>query len=231
MITEPARADPAVVGGELATRLTVRASSDAGDDQLTYTWSADPGAPGPVVFSANAGLAARETSVRFRNSGNYLLRVSVRDPSGRAVESSVAVRVEPTYASWLYEHFDPAIIADVSLRASQWGDLADPDGDGIANLLEYAFGGDPLVASPDTRPRTHFVTEDGIEYLAVTFRPNPGAVDLLFEPQLSSDLETWEGGAVFVPGVDERVVTYRDFAPAAAHQRRFIRVQVSQPLR
>jgi hypothetical protein len=130
----------------------------------------------------------------------------------------------------LSAYFEPAIVADAALRASVWGELADPDGDGIANLLEYAFGGDPLVASTDTRPQTHFVTEGGVEYLAVTFRPNPGAIDLIFEPQVSSDLETWQGGAVFVPGPDDRVLTYRDFSPASAHQRRFIRVNVSTAL-
>ena len=227
VISEPARADPAVVGAALSTRLTVRATSERGDSGLTYTWSTDAGAPGPVVFSTNASASARDTIATFRSPGNYLLRVTVRDPAGHAVESSVAVRVELTFASWLSAHFDPAIVADPSLRAGLWGELADPDADGIANLLEYAFGGDPFGASPDTRPRTHFVTEGGVEYLAVTFRPNPDAIDLTFEPQVSSDLETWHPGLIFIPGPDERLITYRDFAPAAAHQRRFIRVHVS----
>jgi hypothetical protein len=230
VIVEAARAEPAVVGAALETRLSVRASSDAGDERLSYTWSVDAAAPGPVAFLVNGSNAARETTARFRAPGNYLLRVIVRDPAGRAVESSVAVRVEITFASWLSAYFEPAIVADAALRASVWGELADPDGDGIANLLEYAFGGDPLVASTDTRPQTHFVTEGGVEYLAVTFRPNPGAIDLIFEPQVSSDLETWQGGAVFVPGPDDRVLTYRDFSPASAHQRRFIRVNVSTAL-
>jgi len=232
IITEPARADPAVVGADLQTHVTVRATSDSGDSALTYTWSTDSGAPGPVAFSTNTSASARDTTATFRSPGNYLLRVTVRDPVGHTVESSVAVRVELTYASWLSAHFDPSIVADPSLRAGLWGELADPDADGIANLLEYAFGGDPFGASPDTRPHTHFVTEGGVEYLAVTFRPNPDAIDLVFEPQVSSDLESWHPGLVFVPGSDERLVTYRDFAPAAAHQRRFIRVHVdTQPIR
>ncbi|MBK8478496.1 MAG: hypothetical protein IPL39_20075 [Opitutaceae bacterium] len=44
-------------------------------------------------------------------------------------------------ADWKALHFgvetDPALI----------GDSADPDGDGIANLLEYAFGLEPLSPS------------------------------------------------------------------------------------
>jgi len=227
VITEAARAEPAVVGSSLETRLSVRAASEAGEARLTFTWSVDSGAPGPVAFTANGTPEARDTMARFRVPGNYLLRVVVRDPAGRMVESSVAVRVELTYASWLSTWFDETVVADPARRATVWGELADPDGDGVVNLLEYAFGGDPMLASPDTRPQTHFVTEGGVEYLAVTFRPNPSAIDLLFEPQASSDLESWSGGLVFVPGTDDRVLTYRDSSPASAHQRRFLRVNVS----
>ncbi len=236
VITEPARATPAVVGGSLETQLSVRAVSEAGDEQLTYTWSllGPDGTPdlthvaGPVGFSVNRSYAARETQVRFRNPGNYLFHVTAEDPYGQTAESTVAVHVEVTYDSWLSSYFDYATMAEPALRAGTWGELADPDGDGIVNLLEYAFGSDPGAASPENRPQTHFVTEGGAEYLAVTFRPNPRAVDLVFEPQVSSDLESWQGGLVFMPGPDERALTYRDPEPAAAHQRRFIRVHVSR---
>lgn len=236
VIIEPARADPPVVGSSLETRLTIRAASDAGEDQLTYTWSLlGPDGTldlsrvaGPVAFSANMSAEARETRVTFRNPGDYLFHVTVEDAYGQTAESAVAVHVEVTYDSWLSSYFDYATTADPGLRAGVWGELADPDGDGAVNLLEYAFGGDPTTASPDNRPRTHFLTEEGVEYLAVTFRPNPKAVDLVFEPQVSGDLENWQGGLVFLPGSDERALTYRDSEPAAAHQRRFIRVHVTR---
>lgn len=234
-IVEAARAEPAVIGADLQTRLSVRAASAGGDEALTYTWlalapdgsSSVAAMAGPVVFSINGTSAARETTAHFRKPGNYLLKVIVRDPAGQSVESSVAVRVELTYESWLGQHFAEDVLADPELRPAVWGDLADPDGDNFANLLEYAFGGDPGQPSTEARPVTHFVTDGGIEYLAVSFKPNPDAVDLVYEPQVSSDLENWQAGLVFMPGDDERTLTYRDFSPAADHQRRFIRVNVS----
>lgn len=236
VLVEAARASPAVVGAGLETTLSVRATSELGDARLTYAWEALPAdvsgdpsrLPGPVGFTRNFSADARETVARFRAPGNYLLRAVIRDPSGQFVESSVSVRVETTYASWLAQHFGPEIIANPDLRASVWGELADPDGDGAENLLEYAFATDPGAPSAEARPTTHFVTEAGVEYLAVSFRPNPDAIDLIYEPQVSSDLESWLPGLVFLPGEDERVVTYRDFSPATDHARRFIRVHVSR---
>lgn len=67
----------------------------------------------------------------------------VREADG-SPQSTTILRpaLAPSYASWAFDLADPA-------------PLADPDGDGVANLLEYAFGGDPRLASrrrPDGDP-------------------------------------------------------------------------------
>jgi hypothetical protein len=52
-------------------------------------------------------------------------------------------RAQPgTFADWQLQHFTDAELNDSSVGSSH----ADPDGDGLPNLLEFAQGGDPLMA-------------------------------------------------------------------------------------
>jgi hypothetical protein len=49
-----------------------------------------------------------------------------------------------TFESWRHGYFTPAQIADAAVGAP----AADPDGDGLTNLQEYAFNLDPTFAEP-----------------------------------------------------------------------------------
>lgn len=55
------------------------------------------------------------------------------------------------FEQWLREFFDPSGFVLETLE-SDWGYRADPDGDGIPNILEYALGGNPLVRDPLLAP-------------------------------------------------------------------------------
>lgn len=88
------------------------------------------------------------------------------------------------FEGWVREHFTAAEQEDPAVS----GLLADASGDGIANLLKYAFGLDPRIASPGGLP-AFGATEDGEP--ALTFRRRLRAVDLAFVPEGSADLESW----------------------------------------
>jgi hypothetical protein len=86
-----------------------------------------------------------------------------------------------SYAVWKFAHFgantnNPAIA----------GDLADPDSDGLANLMEYAFATDPNVADTNT----FFGALDGQQF-QLYFRRNTGASDLTYIVQTSGTLLLW----------------------------------------
>ena len=72
------------------------------------------------------------------------------------------------YATWANDHFgagaDPAI-TDI---------MADPDGDGLSNLLEYFYGTDPNVKDNAAPQQTSLIGGQ----LTLTFHRNPGAGDL-----------------------------------------------------
>jgi hypothetical protein len=76
-------------------------------------------------------------------------------------------------------------------------DNADPDGDGIPNLMEYALGGDPWQANSAPRPELGWVEMNGQTYLTFRIDRNPAATDIEFLVQTCTNLMTgdWTGEA------------------------------------
>src|SRR5690606_36907612 len=103
-------------------------------------WNVVGDPPGPVVFLPNGTHAARSTTARFALPGRYTLQVTVADVAQQTATSSVSVTVVQTLASWQRAHFAAAELDDPAREETRWGADADPDSDGLANLLEYAFG-------------------------------------------------------------------------------------------
>ena len=94
------QATPSVVAGK-TTSLSVLASDDGGEADLTYTWSvaAKPsGAPDPV-FSANGTNAAKNATATFAKPGPYTLRATACDQDGMTVSGTVDVTVAQTLTS------------------------------------------------------------------------------------------------------------------------------------
>ena len=76
-----------------------------------------------------------------------------------------------------------------------WGNHADPDGDGVSNLVEFAFGGDPRhpgggLPISNLRVDGRFIR---LRISGVTSDP-----ETLLEAQVSSDLRNWNEVAGFV---------------------------------
>jgi hypothetical protein len=82
-----------------STALSVLGDDDGGEASLTYTWAATGTPPAGVAFSANGTNAAKNTTATFTKAGGYTLQVTVRDPQGATVTSSVAVTVDQSLTS------------------------------------------------------------------------------------------------------------------------------------
>ena len=113
----------------------------------------------------------------------------------------------------------------------------DPDGDGLNNLLEYALGSNPLQPSLEDSPTasTGTLVVDGISgnYLSLSFNRPPGASDLQYVVEFSSDLDGWDGeGAVYhsrISNGDGTVhETWRAKGAVASQERWFMRLRVIQ---
>ena len=85
--------------------------------------------------------------------------------------------------NWLQQYFS---------TGQYVGDTADPEGDGIPNLIEYAYGFSPLVTNNSTSGFDVGSTESGAStVVTITFRRDPRAVDLTYALETSSDLLNW----------------------------------------
>lgn len=77
------------------------------------------------------------------------------------------------------------------------GDTVDNDGDGVVNLLEYAFGMEPLVSSDQGFPRSSLMADDAQQFLTLSFTILPPPSGLTYTVQTSDDLVNWEDGTIY----------------------------------
>ena len=97
-VATPASATPSPATGTTTALSVLGADSVYGEPALTYTWTATTvpnGAPSPS-FSINGTNASKHTTVTFHQAGSYLFGVTIANPGGGTVTSSVTVLVTQT---------------------------------------------------------------------------------------------------------------------------------------
>ncbi len=157
--------------------------------------------------------------------GSYSLTVS----TDHSVDYALAWRGElfQTYALWQESAFASSPPADRERTA-------DPDGDGLVNLLEQAFGGDPETVDSSIRPEMQVSEVDGSRFLEINFR-RPG-----YDNGLNYTVETTDQltGTWSSLEADVQLVatapdgdgfyrhTYRRTAPVTARSQGFLRVRI-----
>lgn len=131
---------------------------------------------------------------------------------------------------WRFRNFDPAALANGVTTA--WD--ADPDGDGLTNLQEYAFNRRAMLADAGELTSAATVLHAGLERLGLTFERRTDDPGLLYLPEATGDLSSgnWPDAAVLhgapQPSATDgyETVTFRDPVPLSEAARRFLRVRV-----
>jgi DNA/RNA endonuclease G (NUC1) len=103
-------------------------------------------------------------------------------------------------------------------------DTAIASSDGMPNLLKYAYGLDPLVATNDP-----LVADITTGYLRLTLPKNPNATDVTFQVQVTGDLtQPWTTNGTTIDQNTATLLQVHDTTPVnTAVGGRFMRLQVS----
>ena len=148
--------------------------------------------------------------------------------------ATVYVAGEAGYDAWRTAHFTDAEFTNDAIS----GPSADPDGDGIANLLEYSLGLDPKTADVTGLPQPQIVNAGGQNYLSLSVVKPRANTDVTYGAEVSNDLLAWDGstnaGLVTVqsntPSAGLDTVTFRDQTPLStpASGQRFLRLRINR---
>jgi len=155
----------------------------------TYEWSLGNDTLSEIVAEPETN-GARVVIQATGNSGTTTLSVvdrSNEDLLPGYYTKAINFIVGTTLVDWKNDFFTIEELADVSIS----GELADPDDDGLINLLEYAFGLSPKVADPVGNMTVGTEDDSGSRYFTFSYRRNPNAADLDFEIMSSPDLLDW----------------------------------------
>lgn len=186
------------------------------------TWSQRSG-PAPVTFT-DANIAS--TTATFPIPGVYVLELAAINSLAQTSSTLTATASQPptAFEAWWKSHFgitpDPINI----------GELADPDHDGLANLVEFATGN--LPNSPDGAITYLTKNESSIEF---SYRRSHAAVSdrVGFVVEWSENLsDNWSATGVIQSAVadsDDGISTLWKATLPVGSAHRFVRLKLSKP--
>ncbi|MDB4295926.1 lamin tail domain-containing protein [Akkermansiaceae bacterium] len=131
------------------------------------------------------------------------------------------------YNAWQEGNFNEAQWADPAVGTAE----ADPDGDGLLNWEEYAFGTDPNVADVALF-EGEVVTTGGQTYLGARVKRRINGADLLWQLQKGSDMQGWANQVSAVvsavpQGGGTELALIRETSVAGTDPKKFVRLKVT----
>lgn len=128
-----------------------------------------------------------------------------------------------TFSQWLTAAFTPAQIA-----AGQSGPLANPSGDGVNNLLKYAYGADPSVAGSANGKLPRAYTAGGYLQLFVTKAAYAESVSFQVDAANAvNNASAWSTSGLQILTNTSTALVVRDTVPMVSTAMRYLRVTVT----
>lgn len=218
------------------------------------TWQAGFGSQTVWTSTADGGITQDDAFFSLENGhdhvnwgfsdlGVYVVELYAKAYLGPGMTSPTQSEPMPVvfavgnYAFWQASNFNLEELLDPAIS----GDLADPDGDGVVNLVEYALNTSPVIADrAEMEPGTGTAgspavyVEGGklaIEFVRRRSATNP-QIDYrpVFAGSLESDVDWSASGTASVSPIDDvwERVKVLDSVPMSSTSRRFTRLEVER---
>jgi hypothetical protein len=233
IIFEPAASEYSLNVGQPFS-LTVSATAAGGK---TAGLDHDSLPAGAVFLQENSSTGILSWTPEEAQEGFYTVRFRASDGT-LASSRTAALQVKPGL---------PASLSWQQWKEKYWPDVSDPDiigadadadHDGLTNLLEYALDTDPTEGDLLEQPQPSVVSQNGKQYLALSYRCRPGVPEIVYQPQVSDDMFAWRDldveSELVTPAVQSRtdeVEVRRVIDPRAISEtgnRRFIRLVIKR---
>ena len=208
-----------VTSGTTTVNLTIYGTATSGSDYGAL--------PSSVMFAA--GETSKTLTVTPLSDtlveGSETVIATIAGGTGYTVDqanntATVTIADQPPYPGWL-SAFTFAPGADTTATG-------DPDGDGIANLVEYTLGLAPTVSNANPNSLSQ-VTVSGSTYLQLSVNRNPAVTNVTIEGLSAgtlTDANAWSTATtVNDPSNTTSVFTVRDSVPISTTSKRFLRLR------
>ena len=176
-----------------------------------------------ITTSVSDVSGSSTSTFGFAGDYNFFVRMAQY-----ASQVTAAIPDPQTYTGWKI---------DYSLYNADANDAADPDSDGIENLLEFALGGNPGAKDSNILPVRAIVEDGGSSYLELSFTRPKGLSEITYTVQTTTELATWPADSSGVNpnpvivdnGNGTETLTYRRTQTVDANAHAFIRLRVNTP--
>jgi subtilisin family serine protease len=226
----------------LSPALTTASPLANGFVNATYSQTfATAGGTAPYAYAISggtlpAGLSLSSAGVLSGTptaGGIFSFTVQATDAVALTAQSAYSLTIQTPLSLWTAAQFTEAEQADATIS----GALADPNHNGLPNLLEYALSRDPKAANFSPPLGSSWRTNNGSTYLTVSYTRLLGAAGVSYTVEVSQDLLTWNSGSLYtqeVSAVDDgngitQTVTVQMLLPLSGTPHLFTRLRVTQP--